>query len=316
MNSLVPAEQPTIYFIGVTTGKSSIMKIYPWWAACLGLKYTQIKGIDLKIHDEPKAYRDVVKFIKEDPLSMGALVTTHKIDLYNACKDMFDYIDPYATMLGEVSSISKNEKGLAGHAKDPISSGLAMEDFLKPNYWKETDAEVLVLGAGGSAVAFTSYLMQEKHLDNVPSRIIVCNRSLPRLEEIIGIHETLKTMSIRNYHLTPTPEEADTVMNSLKPYSLVVNATGLGKDRPGSPITDKAIFPEKGIAWDFNYRGNLLFLKQAKAQVYERNLRIEDGWIYFIHGWTQVIFEVFHLDVDKPKFEELVKIAHSFYGSL
>jgi len=316
MHALQPAEQPTIYFIGVTTGKSSIMHIYPLWAACLGLDSTRIKGIDLPIHAQPNRYREIVTFIKEDTLSKGALVTTHKIDLYASCKDMFEYLDPYAAMLGEISSISKNEIELAGHAKDPISSGLAMEDFVEPDYWKQTGAEVLVLGAGGSSVAFTSYLMQEKHFENVPSRIIVCNRSLPRLEEIIRIHETMKTSSKLTYHFTPTPEEVDVVMNSLKPYSLVVNATGLGKDRPGSPITDKALFPMHGIAWDFNYRGDLLFLKQAESQSKAQQLRIEDGWVYFIHGWTQVIFEVFHLMVPHQKFNELVKIATDFYEHL
>ena len=28
----VPATQPTLYFIGVTTGKSSIMKVFREWA--------------------------------------------------------------------------------------------------------------------------------------------------------------------------------------------------------------------------------------------------------------------------------------------
>ena len=31
------ADQPTFYFIGVTTGKSSIMKVFPEWAKFLGL---------------------------------------------------------------------------------------------------------------------------------------------------------------------------------------------------------------------------------------------------------------------------------------
>ena len=33
----VKADQPTFYFIGVTTGKSSIMKVFPEWAEFLGL---------------------------------------------------------------------------------------------------------------------------------------------------------------------------------------------------------------------------------------------------------------------------------------
>ena len=43
-----------------------------------------------------KLMRDQIReeFIKNDPLSLGALVTTHKIDLYNSCKDLFEYFDP------------------------------------------------------------------------------------------------------------------------------------------------------------------------------------------------------------------------------
>jgi shikimate 5-dehydrogenase len=89
MLKLEKATQPTMYFIGVTTGKSSIMKVFPEWAQALGLKNTVMKGIDIEIHAEPEVYREVVEFIKHDPLSYGALVTTHKIDLYNAAKDMF-----------------------------------------------------------------------------------------------------------------------------------------------------------------------------------------------------------------------------------
>ena len=97
----------------------------------------------------------------------------------------------------------------------------------------------------------------------------------------------------------------------MKPGSLVVNATGLGKDAPGSPLTDAPSGPQDGIAWDFNYRGDLVFLDQARAQQHAKNLQIEDGWIYFIHGWTRVIAEVFHIDIPTsgPQFDELSRIA-------
>jgi shikimate 5-dehydrogenase len=94
---------------------------------------------------------------------------------------------------------------------------------------------------------------------------------------------------------------------------LVVNATGLGKDAPGSPVSDDAEFPVNAIVWEFNYRGDLLFLKQAKAQETERNLTIEDGWIYFVHGWTRVIADVFNVEIPDhgPEFDELSHIAAS-----
>jgi len=304
-----PAQKPTFYFIGVTTGKSSIMRVFPAWAKHLGLGDVEIKGIDLKIHDEPERYREAVSFIKNDPLSLGALVTTHKLDLLKASRDLFEELDPYAQLTGEISCISKRDGKLAGHAKDPITAGFSLEAFLPLDHWEKSGAEVLVLGAGGSSVALTCYMLEPRHGANRPSRIVVTNRSQPRLTEIEEIHRRLAQPVPIEYHLAPQPESAAALMATLKPRSLVVNATGLGKDAPGSPITDSAVFPQDGFAWEFNYRGDLVFLDQARAQ--EKNLHVEDGWIYFIHGWTRVIAEVFHIDIPTrgPAFDRIAQIA-------
>lgn len=157
------ATRPTFYFIGVTTGKSSIMKVFPEWAKFLDLPDVVIKGIDFKPHDDPDAYREAVDFIKNDPLSRGALVTTHKIDLLTACRNFFEELDAYAGIMGEISCISKRNGKLIGHAKDPITSGLAIEAFLPPRHWVDTGAAALLLGAGGSSIAITSYLMKNVH---------------------------------------------------------------------------------------------------------------------------------------------------------
>ncbi len=129
------ADKPTLYFIGVTTSQSSIMRVFPAWADYLELGNCQIRGVDFKPHAEPQGYRAVVEHIKGDELSRGALVTTHKLDLLDACRDLFDELGPYAELLGEVSCISKRDGKLVGHAKDPITSGLALEAFLPDNYW-------------------------------------------------------------------------------------------------------------------------------------------------------------------------------------
>ena len=92
---------------------------------------------------------------------------------------------------------------------------------------------------------------------------------------------------------------------------MVVNATGLGKDAPGSPLTNAAIFPERGVAWEFNYRGDLVLVDQARAQEQSRELLVEDGWVYFLHGWTRVISDVFEVEIPTSGavFEELSQIA-------
>jgi shikimate 5-dehydrogenase len=306
-----PATRPTIYFIGVTTGKSSIVEVFPEWARHLHLGDPPIVGIDFRPHDDPAAYRGAVQFIKSDPLSLGALVTTHKIELLKACEDLFDDLDPHARFMGEVSSISKCAGKLIGHAKDPITSGLALEAFLPSGHWERTGAEVFVIGAGGSAIAITWYLMQEKHGANRPSKIYVSNRSTPRLEEIQRIHAQMPSRVPVEYLHSPAPTDNDAILSRLGPRSLTINATGLGKDSPGSPLSDAGIFPLNGLVWDFNYRGQLVFLDQARAQQAERGLTIEDGWIYFLHGWTRVIAEVFHIEIPThgPEFDALSDIA-------
>lgn len=303
------ATQPTIYFIGVTTGSSSIMKVFPKWAQALGLKDAVIKGIDFKPHSSAEEYREAVTFIKNDPLSMGALVTTHKIDLYRTCEDLFDYVDPFAKQLGEVSSISKKDGKYCAHAKDPISSGLALENFVPANYWTDFDGDVLLLGAGGSSLAMSVYFTQEKFGDNVPKKIIIANRSQPRLDEAKRILNGLNPKTKFEFILNPTPADNDRTLASLKPHSVIVNATGLGKDAPGSPLTDACQFPKDSLVWEINYRGNLLFKDQAEAQMKEKNLHVEGGWTYFIHGWTQVIAEVFHISIEGEILEHLSEIA-------
>lgn len=308
------AKERTIYFIGVNTESSSIMRVFPQWAAHLGLDAV-IRGFDFTPHAEPEAYREAVAFIKRDPLSLGALVTTHKLDLLKACKDLFDELGPYASILDEISSISKQGDSLWGHAKDPITSGLSLEAIVKDGYWQDSDADLHLIGAGGSSLALTLYLINKrKNGGDTPNRIIISNRSLPRLAEMEKLHKSLGLSGIKfEYIPAPSSEENDAVVNRLKPGSMVVNATGSGKDRPGSPLTDAVRFPEHGIAWDFNYRGDLVFLKQAAAQKETGSLTIEDGWLYFIHGWTRVLAEVFHIDIPTsgPEFDKLSELAAS-----
>jgi shikimate 5-dehydrogenase len=307
---LKPARQPTFYFIGVTTSQSSIMRVFPAWARHLDLGDCAIRGIDCAWHDDPAVYRKVVEFLKNDELSMGALVTTHKLDLLKAARDMFDWLDPYALQLEEVSSISKRNGKLRGHAKDPITSGLSFEALAPGDYWRRSGAEVCLLGAGGSSLALTIYLMQRPPASR-PSRIYVTNRSSKRLEEMKAVHSRMECPIPVEYFLCPTAADNDVVVAKLKAGSMVINATGLGKDAPGSPLTDKVEFPMNGIAWEFNYRGELVFLDQAKAQKAEKNLMIEDGWVYFVHGWLCVISEVFDLRIPSsgPEFDNLCRVA-------
>lgn len=309
--SVITKKQPTFYFIGVTTSKSSIMSVFPLWMKILGREGVRIEGCDLKIHDSQEAYRGTVAQIKYDPLSLGALVTTHKIDLLTATRDMFDYLDHYAKITGEVSSISKNKGKLEGHAKDPISSGLSLDAIIGKDYFLRTKGHVLCFGAGGSAIATFLHLANKKDKADRPRQFIFVNRSQGRLDHAKEMIETLHTDIDVKYIQNSNPIVNDRIMGELPDHSIVINATGMGKDTPGSPITWEGKFPKHGIAWEFNYRGELDFMHQALAQAEARDIQVENGWLYFIHGWTQVISQVLHFDLTPELLEKFAQEAQT-----
>jgi shikimate 5-dehydrogenase len=300
---------PTFYFIGVTTGKSSINRVFPRWVAALARPEVVLEGIDCKLNDDPENYRRAVAQIKFDPLSLGALVTAHKINLLNAARDMFDFLDPHAQICGEVSSISKRDGALRGHAKDPITSGLSLDAIIGKDYFCRTGGDVLCFGAGGSAVAIALHLINKAESGDRPKRFVVVNRSEGRLHHLKQMVSQQQTDIEFEYVHNQDPHRNDEIMERTAEGSIVVNATGMGKDIPGSPITDSGLFPRHGIAWELNYRGELDFWHQAMAQVESRHLTVEDGWLYFLHGWTQVVAEVLAITLDQNTFRELAELA-------
>ncbi len=308
-----PPKSSTFYFIGVTTGQSSSRRMFPLWMEALGRPEVVLEGVDLEIHAAPGRYREVVAHIKREPLALGALVTTHKIDLLAAASDLFDALGPYAQATEEVSSIAKENGRLVGRATDPVAGGLSLDAILGQGYFGRSGGDLLMLGAGGSAVALTLHLLRKEHPVDRPERVIVVNRSLPRLarlqsmvEREVGANGSNTGFDfIQNNH----PRRNDEILAGLPPGSVVINATGMGKDTPGSPLTDRAVFPRDGIVWELNYRGELDFMRQAQAQQADRNLTVADGWEYFVHGWSQVISHVLHVQIGASMFAKLSELA-------
>ena len=300
-------------FVGVTTGSSSIMRIFPVWAELLDLPVRRIVGHDLPVDAPAEDYRTLVEQIRDDPRHWGALVTTHKMNLYRACQDLFADVDEFGRAAGEVSSISKRPlppavgASLHAHAKDAVTVGLALDEFLPPGHFAR-GGHVLILGAGGAGTALSHHLV---HRPDAPERIIVTAVREDDLAHLRDLHDRTGTPSdlVETVLVDPAGERTAELMAALPPGSLVVNATGLGKDRPGSPVPETAAFPQDGIVWEFNYRGSLEFWHQATAQEAERGLTVVDGWRYFIHGWTSVISEVFDVQIDQAELDRLSEAA-------
>lgn len=315
--------QPTFYFIGVTTARSAARRVFPVWMQTVGRPDVELVGLDFPLHDNPASYRACVEFLKREPLALGALVTTHKIDLFDAAHDLFDELDPDAAALGEISAIAKQPGAgggsggtrLVGHVSDPISGGESLDAMVGGGYFGRTGAQVLIFGAGGSAAALALHLLRKPDLADRPTRLTIVNQAAPRLRRLEKLIDPWRT-ALGAEHGVPCrfvlnedPRSNDQLLAELPPGSTVVNATGMGKDRPGSPVTDEAPFPHYGIAWDFNYRGELDFLRQARVQASERGLRVEDGWDYFVRGWALVIGYVLQIRIDERLLQRLAQQA-------
>jgi len=238
------------------------------------------------------------------------LITAHKIDLAEAAGDLFDWLDPYAQRTGEISCMAKNPAAgaLEGYARDPISAGLALDAMLGRGFFAGSGG-VFCIGAGGSGTAITLHLCSRPDPADRPGRIILVDRDEERLARVQAMLLGLKTDTEVELLANADPQVNDALLGQLPAGSLVVNASGMGKDLPGSPLTDAALFPEKGIAWEINYRGALDFWHQAKEQQAARQLVVEDGWRYFLHGWTQHVATVLHLEMSEGLFGRLAEAA-------
>jgi shikimate dehydrogenase len=303
-DSVAETRRGAFVFIGVDTGGSSIMRLFPRWAEILGLD-ARIEGWDIRLGAEAATYRNAVRRLAGDPGIAGALVTSHKLDVYRHAGRLFDELDRYARLCQEVSCISRRDGRLLGHAKDPITAGLAMEDLLGPGRRLDGTTHVLCLGAGGAGTAITVRLLEA---EPAPGPIVVADKDPRRLATLRDICAGLGAGRVELASVVGAGD-ADALLAALPEGSLVINATGMGKDVAGSPLSGRARFPARALVWDLNYRGDLGFLRQAREQAGARGLELHDGWRYFLHGWSQHIAQVYGLELAPPTFERLAEAA-------
>ncbi len=296
------------WFIGVSTGQSMIMRLFPIWEELLGIQGTRMHGVDLPPGVEGQKILETVSELRANPDVLGALVTTHKLAVWKETSDLFAKVDEHATRLQEISCISKDKKGkLIGHAKDPITSGKVMESILGKNHWQaHPKAEAMVLGCGGAGTAIIHQLLSGE-VGNDPQKITGLEHNRGRLEKVRNDFSDTKKLILEESE--PSGETAAGIMTRLPPNSLIVNATGMGKDFPGSPVPKSIDFPEQVIVWELNYRGSLEFYQHAKEQEVSRKLRVHDGWDYFLLGWSSVMEEVFHFELTETLMNQLKKTA-------
>jgi shikimate dehydrogenase len=308
------------YFIGVTTGQSAMARILPLWAKNLDINLNLV-GIDLPLDANPSLYRKVVLDLKEDTKAIGSVVTTHKLKTFEFASDLFTEFDALAKLTKEICMIRKHGTHLAGLAMpDCLSNSLSLKSMLGKNYWRDHASDVLCFGAGGVARAIALSLLCDfdsaspltAKLAAKPRTLHLVDINQRHLQSIRSLLEPLRDNMDIQYVCQSKAEDNDQLLARLPMGSLIINATGMGKDRPGSPLTDHASFPANSIIWDLNYRGERQFLKQARAQELEKNLCIHDGWLSFMYGWTQALQLALQQTFSPDQFRQLVEIAEPF----
>ena len=255
-----------VLFVGVTTGGSLVHRAMPLWQPLLPSP-VRVRGVDVHPQATPARYVKLLDDICDDPDAAGAVVSAHKIRLFDAARERFDELDPIALACGEVNAVRRDGSSLRGYARDPVSVGRVADEI-----WPERTGDVVCLGAGGTALALAFHLAST----GTPGQLVCADRDPAALERL-----TRRIAVPVATHLGEGPW--DDLVAAAPPGSLIVDATGMGKDRPGSPTSDRVRFPDHAVVWELNYRGDLRFLRLARAQAADRRLHVHDGWTLFCY---------------------------------
>ncbi len=299
-------------FIGVTTGASLSHRLFPNWTRDLGLAGPcLLVGIDLPLGATSEAYRQAIAGLRDVPDIRGALITSHKISLMDASRDLFDRIDDTSVQSGEVGCITVRGGRLTALALDPLTSALAMDQFVPSGHWAEhPGARVLCLGAGGAGTAIGLGFATRTTSVDVPSLFLVVDREQSRVDHAVRvIRETVRThgraMAVEG-RVVQGPRDGDALVAALSPHSLVINATGMGKDTAGSPVTASVRFPDQGLVWELNYRGERLFLQYAEHVRQAQSLVVMDGWDYFAVSWVEHLARIYGVPLAPDRRREII----------
>jgi shikimate dehydrogenase len=273
-------------FLGVNTSHSSAHALFGTWCRLIDVE-GRLVGVDIPIGASKEAYQHFLETYLHRENVVGGLVTSHKAALFQHCRSCFSHFTPDAESLEEVGAIFRHGGAWAADAPDIRASTIVTLKLLSTPQWQSGAKRVAIFGAGGAGLALSVAIAS---LGERPSEIFLTEQ---RSDRESTVHRILRQMNVANSIEVLPAKRNQGLLDSSPSGTLFVNATGLGKDAPGSPVLSFSKIAEKSLVWDFNYRGDLLFLKQAYEEAEAKNLVVEDGWHYFFCGWAHVMCNVF-----------------------
>lgn len=313
-----------IVFVGVSTGGSVVRRAFPGWMELLGAEHCVLDCVDLPVGASPAAYRDLVLDLSADPLVYGAVITAHKAALFEHAADLLAGVSPQSRLLGETSVLYRPTPTFTPtlapdpDAPSPTLYGTAIEcESVTAALCQMGDgqsltsrtADLVALGAGGTTRALLAALgSADRPAADRPRRIHLIDLSARNLALAAALAARLPVPPLLRARLTAGSTDLSEV-GPLPPGSLIVNATGLGKDRPGSPLRLPVPWPQDALVWDLNYRGARPMLADARSAPPERRIRTFDGWSLFIHGWARGLEQILGREIGPKERAAMDEIA-------
>lgn len=286
----------TVWFVGVSTGQSLINQAFPLWMRDLGHD-VRLTGRDVPLDAPADHYRTLIGELRADAGALGAVITSHKLAVLRAAGDLIDELDPLATGCGEVNTLRIRDNTLSGYARDPLSVGRVVDEI-----WPSGE-QVICLGAGGTAVALGRHLLSRPDL---PKRLIFADRDDTAAWHLGQVLAPWADRAGAELDVRVGAGPWDELVASGPSGSLIVNAMGLGKDRPGSPVSPSAGFPGGAVVWELNYRGDLAMLRRARER---DDLIAYDGWGLFCHGWAAALGPILDLPDEAATARRFAELA-------
>ena len=214
-----------------------------------------------------------VESLKKIKISGFNVTIPHKIEMVK----FLDSVDEGCSVIGATNTVSYENGKLKGYNTD-------MDGFLDPIKKRNLpikDSNVLLLGAGGAALAIIAGFVKEK-----AKKITIANRTLQNANSMvqfahkIGIDASAMTI--------------DQVGDTASDYNFIVNSTSIGMNGESSLISTKTI-NEKSVVYDIVSRPiNTDLIKQSK----KNGAEIIYGYEMLLGQATRA-FKIWH-GVDAP----------------
>jgi len=171
-----------------------------------------------------------------------------------------DGVSPEASVIGAVNTVLNCEGKLVGYNTD----GEGFVESLREKNFSLEDKKVVLLGAGGAALAIAFSLIKEKI-----AHLILVNRTLSRAEDMLKQLERVSG----DVEVEVVEFEKRNNLSSRGDVDLLINATSLGMHE-GDPLPfDLKQFPSSLYVYDVVYNRKTQLLREAER----RGMRCQGG---------------------------------------